>query len=390
MKARRAARVLVMCLALLFLGCGGNNRSTDTGSLADHPSSDKPGLTDDTKEFADDSTSLPSDHQSDGQTDSQVQDDDSDQGVQADVLGEELQFQNLCPQPIIEIAEGMEVPPQTILHLSGENSLPSAGEIVSYLWTVEQPAENKFNLVPFLAFPGPTHEVNVAGTYTYCLDVCDEERCSNDAQCGTTVCKKVVVIPEPGIHCELTWDTPGDPDQFDEGPGMGADMDLHFTHPFATGPDLDSDGMPDPWFDLTWDCFWYNPNPGWFSVNPDMSDKPNLIRSDTDGAGPESIQLKEPVDGYEYKLGVHYWDDHGFGPSYPMIKCWIFGQLVFHKDLKELGVGMNECDMWYVATIQWDSGQVTSYQNPMGGLHNTHCYQNPAFAQIVGDVCGCF
>ena len=390
MKARLAAWALVPCLALPFQGCGSNNRSTEAGGLADLPSLDKPGLTGDTKEFADDSTSLPSDHQSDSQTDSQVQDDDSDQGVQADVLGEELQFQNLCPQPIIEIAEGMEVPPQTILHLSGENSLPSAGEIVSYLWTVDQPAENKFNLVPSMAFPGPTHEVNVAGTYTYCLDVCDEERCSNDAQCGTTVCKKVVVCPcDFGLHCELTWDTPGDPDQWDEGPDMGSDMDLHFAHPWATGPDIDQDGKPDPWFDLAWDCFWYNPVPQG-GINPNWTDSPSLDRDDTDGSGPENLNLSAPLGEHEYRIGVHYWDDHGFGPSYPAVKCWIAGQLVFWKNLQELGVGMNKCDMWEVATVDWGTGQFTSIQNPQGGLKITPCYQNPAFAQIVGSVCGCF
>ena len=294
-----------------------------------------------------------------------------------------------CPQPTILIEEGEEVPPQTNLHLYGEYSTPSSGAITSYSWTVDQPEENKFNLVPTLVFPNPTHQVNVAGTYTYCLDVCDAQFCSSDAQCNTTACKKVVVVPDQAIHCELTWDTPGDLNQFDEGPDAGSDMDLHFTHPFATGPDLDGNGKPDGWFDLTYDCFWYNPNPEWESMNPNVSDDPSLDRDDTDGAGPENINLDVPVDGREYRIGVHYWDDHGFGASYPMIKCWIFGQLVFEKNLKELDVKMFKCDMWEVATIQWDSGQVTSVQDDTGGLKITHCYENPAFVQIGGDTCDC-
>ncbi|NOZ02875.1 MAG: hypothetical protein GXP54_13460, partial [Deltaproteobacteria bacterium] len=285
--------------------------------------------------------------------------------------------------------EGEEVPPQTILHLHGDQSQGSSGAITSYDWSVDQPPENKFNLVPTLNFPNPTHEVNVAGTYTYCLDVCDAQFCSSDPQCNTTVCKKVVVVPDQAIHCELTWDTPGDLNQFDEGPDAGSDMDLHFTHPFATGPDLDGDGAPDGWFDLTYDCFWYNPTPEWESMNPNVSDNPSLDRDDTDGAGPENVNLDVPVDGRLYKIGVHYWDDHGFGASYPTVKCWIFGQQVYEKNLKELDVKMFKCDMWEVATIAWDSGQVVSVQDVNGGPKITHCYQNPAFVKIGGDTCDC-
>ena len=296
---------------------------------------------------------------------------------------------NYCPVPVVIIEEGEEVPPQTTIHLHGDQSQLSPGVIPSYYWTVEQPEANKFNLVPSQTFPNPTHEINVTGTYTYCLDVCDAQFCSNDVQCNTTACKKVVVMPEPAIHCELTWDTPGDSDQFDEGTNMGSDMDIHFTHPFATGPDLDDNGKPDGWFDLTYDCFWYNPNPEWESMNPNVSDDPSLDRNDTDGAGPENINLEVPVDGREYWIGVHYWDDHGFGASYPMIRCWILGQLAFEKNLKELDFKMFKCDMWEVATIQWNSGKITPIQDESGGPKITHCYQNPSFAQIGGDTCDC-
>jgi len=297
-----------------------------------------------------------------------------------------------CPQPIIVVEEGEEVPPQTIIHLHGDQSQASSGSISSYQWSLDQPEENKFNLIPTYTFPNPTHEVNVAGTYTYCLDVCDAQFCSNDAQCNTTACKKVVVVPDQAIHCELTWDTPGDLNQFDEGPDAGSDMDIHFTHPFATGPDLDGDGGPDGWFDLTYDCFWYNPEQEWESMNPNVSDDPSLDRDDTDGAGPENINLDVPVDGRVYKIGVHYWDDHGFGASYPTVKCWIFGQHVFEKNLKELGVNgvkMFNCDMWEAATIEWPSGKVTAVPGEQSGMKITHCYQNPAFVQIGGDTCDC-
>ncbi len=293
-----------------------------------------------------------------------------------------------CPQPVIVIEEGEEAKPQDIIHLHGEQSQPASGSIQSYSWTVQQPSDNKFALVPAANFYAPTHEVNVGGDYTYCLDVCDSDFCSSDPQCKTTACKKVSVVPDEAIHCELTWDTPGDSNQFDSGPDAGSDMDLHFLHPFATGPDLDGDGKPDGWFDIPYDVFWYNKNPEWESVNPNVADNPSLDRDDTDGAGPENVNLRVPVAGRVYRVGVHYWDDHGFGFSYPRLKCYIWGQLVFDRDLEALGHKMVKCDMWEAATITWPQGIVTAVQNADGSLKITPNYMNNAFVVVGGSSCG--
>jgi hypothetical protein len=274
-----------------------------------------------------------------------------------------------------------------VLHLHGDQSQPATGSIESYHWTVSQPSENKFNLVPNASFPNPTHEMNVCGEYTYCLDVCDGAHCSDDPKCHTTACKKVIVLGVKAIHCELTWDTPGDENQFDEGPDLGSDMDLHFVHPDAGGPDLDGDGKPDGWFDIPGDCFWFNQQPDWESPNPNTHDDPHMDRDDTDGAGPENLNLDAPVSGRTYRLGVHYWDDHGYGPSYARVKCYLWGGLVLDIDQKFLGVEMVTCDMWEVATIEWDSGKVTQVKNPDGSLKITHKYLNPAFVQIGGGGC---
>jgi hypothetical protein len=303
--------------------------------------------------------------------------------IEASGFGVEVE----CPIPVIVTEEGEDVPPQTVLHLHGDQSQPATGSIESYHWSVTQPDTNKFNLVPSASFPNPTHEMNVGGEYTYCLDVCDGAYCSNDPKCHTTACKKVIVLPDKAIHCELTWDTPGDLNQFDEGPDAGADMDLHFAHPFATGPDLDGDGKPDGWFDIPYDCFWFNPEPDWESMNPNAHDDPSLDRDDTDGAGPENVNLDAPVKGRTYRVGVHYWDDHGYGFSYARVKCYVWGQQVLDINQKDLGVKMFRCDMWEVATISWDSGAVAQVKNPDGSLKITHKYQNPAFVQIGGGTC---
>ncbi|MBM4388217.1 MAG: hypothetical protein FJ088_10795, partial [Deltaproteobacteria bacterium] len=176
------------------------------------------------------------------------------------------------------------------------------------------------------------------------------------------------------LHVELSWDTPNDPNQYDEGPEAGSDLDLHFLHPFATGPDLDGDGKPDGWFDIPYDCFWFNPNPEWGSVNPNINDNPSLDRDDTDGAGPENLNLDVPENGRIYKIGVHYWDDHGYGPSTACIKIWVWQVLVFNECVK-----LYELDMWEVATIYWPAGAVTKIFNNEGKSKVIPNYVNPAF-----------
>ena len=230
--------------------------------------------------------------------------------------------------------------------------------------------------------------MNVAGEYTYCLDVCDAQHCSNDAQCATTACKKVTVFPcGPALHVELTWETPGDLDPTDTGPDAGADLDLHFLDPQATGPDLDGDGQPDGWFDLVNDTFWFNPQPDWGSADPNAGDNPGLDRDDSDGWGPENLNYQPPSGSGVYRIGVHDWDDHGFGISYPRLKVYIWGQLVFDRNLKDLGQPLLTCDLWEAATVEWPSGAVKAVDLPSGGLKITHAYQNTTFAQI-GGTCG--
>ncbi len=254
-----------------------------------------------------------------------------------------------CPTAIIQIAEGHEVIPQTPLHLYGDQSYATSGSIAKWEWTVEQPLGSQSVLVPSMGFPNPTFEPNVVGLYTFHLTVWDEN--------GVPSCEpakaEVIVISDWAIHVELLWHTPEDPDETDEGPEAGSDLDLHFVHPWAGGPDVDGDGQPDGWFDQPFDCFWFNAHPEWGSFDPAVEDNPGLDRDDTDGAGPENINLRLPEDVL-YRVGVHYWDDHGYGASYATVRIYLFSQLVFEVSDVKLG----HLDMWEVATIEWPSGKV--------------------------------
>ena len=277
-----------------------------------------------------------------------------------------------CPVAVIHVEEGEEVIPQTVLHLHGENSYSNAGNINKYEWEVDQPALSASKFVPTASYPSPTFEANVAGKYTFKLNVWDEYGRKSCFSAETVV----FVVPDEAIHVELLWTSPGDPNPDDEGPMAGTDLDLHFAHPNASQEDLDGDGKKDPWFDPTWDTFWFYPLQNWGSVSSN-DDNPSLDRDDVDGNGPENINLDVPEDGKSYAFGINYWDDHGFGSAFATVRVYIYAQLVF--EVKD--VVMYNHDMWWVGNIEWPSGQVKSKMAANGGYWLTHDYHHPLFYQ---------
>lgn len=277
--------------------------------------------------------------------------------------------EQLCPTAVIKCGEGEQVIPQTNLHLYGSQSYAPAGSIVKYEWSVEQPDLSASLFSPSKSFPDPTFEVNVAGTYVFHLDVWDA---ANVQSCepGTY---EVVVIPDDAIHVELLWHTPLDADETDEGADLGSDMDLHFAHPNANMPDYDGDGAPDPWFDALYDCYWFNAHPNWADSAPGVDDNPALDRDDTDGAGPENLNLSIPEVQKLYRIGVHYWDDNGYGSSNATVRVYIYGVLTF--EVKDVTLLMD--DMWYAATLDWPSAEVTAVTGATTPYSITPDYPSP-------------
>jgi hypothetical protein len=264
-----------------------------------------------------------------------------------------------CPTAIISIGEGDTVVPQTVLHIDGTQSIAPAGTIAKYQWEVTQPQGSVGLFLPNNSAPQVTFEPNVAGDYVFRLRVWDQ---GGKESCFPGV-RTVKVLPDQAIHVELLWNTPGDPVQSDEGPAAGADLDLHFAHPYGSVLDFDNDGKADPWFDAKYDCFWFNKNPEWGSYDPNVDDNPSLDRDDTDGAGPENLNLTLPEDGMNYAVGVHYFDDHGWGPSTAEVRIYIYGQLQYQVTSKAL----NQGDLWYVADVHWPSANVAGKLPPGGG-----------------------
>ena len=50
-----------------------------------------------------------------------------------------------------------------------------------------------------------------------------------------------------------------------------------------------------------------------------------------------------------YRVAVHGWNDHGFGPSAATVRIFLMGQLIFEAGPVSLETG----DLWEVADITW-------------------------------------
>jgi len=249
-----------------------------------------------------------------------------------------------CPVAHIAVAEGEQVLPQTVLHLDASGSSAAFGSIVGYEWSVVQPSGSVSVFAPSATVVNPTFETNIVGDYIFRLSVTDGAGVVSCSPAELTV----TVVPEDAIHVELLWRTPGDADESDSGGDQvsfsaGSDVDLHFLHPRSFGI----------YFSPDYDCYWDNIRPEW--GGPGGADDPRLDRDDTDGGGPENLNVEAPESGIRYQVGVHYWNDWGYGDVFATVNVYIFGRLRerWHD------VALTYDDMWDAYTIDWPEGTVT-------------------------------
>lgn len=225
--------------------------------------------------------------------------------------------------------------PQTMVQLSAEG-LPE--DAVGYRWSVVQPEGSVSVFRPSAFVLTPTFELNVAGTYTFILEVFDSE-----GRVLETTRYTMAAVPAADLHVSLTWHTPNDPDETNTGLNAGADLDLHVLR-----TDLGGD-----WFGVIHDTFWDSPAQGYLDGSP----RPSLDRDDTDGAGPENANLAT-LTGGSYAVGIHYWDHHEFGSSFATIRIYLRGQLVEEW----AGVELRDRDFWHSHNID-PNGVVTRVGN---------------------------
>lgn len=178
--------------------------------------------------------------------------------------------------------------------------------------------------------------MQLAGTYVVELDVWNQQGVKSCEPARMTL----KAIADQDIHIQLVWSTPGDSDESDD---EGSDVDLHLLHPRAY---LNWDGQP-------WDCFWRNKEPNWGDPDSERDD-PSLDIDDTDGVGPENINLDNPQFNHTYNVGVHYYEARSLGVSYATVRIYLGGQLTHEVQ----GQQLFHHQFWHVADIEWPSGRI--------------------------------
>jgi hypothetical protein len=276
-----------------------------------------------------------------------------------------------CPTPVIDVAQGHYVSPDTLLSMNASGSIAPDGEVSFISWAVTSPPGAAAGIFD----PGPeamavTYPVSDLGEYIFSLKVFDEVDGQVVPGCGTATWSVTVKDAIPLI-VELTWDTPGDTDQTDTGTGAGADLDLHVHDGLGSGPDYDADGEPDTWFDFVHDLYWVDPSPNWGSPSPD--DDPWLVLEDPDGAGPERMEYHAPILATSLTVGAHVWSDYGFGSSVATVRIFHFEELV--HTITDVVVASG--DLWEAGAVTWPKVEWLPAVGNEGGPRITPAYPNP-------------
>lgn len=273
---------------------------------------------------------------------------------------------NTCPLPLVA-EDTFDVQPLDIITLDGSPSTDPDGEVQSWRWTVVQRPEGSVSQ-PLESFADPRRPadggepddtstpraqffVDLTGEYVLELQVVDalgQPSCEPNAVARVTI----RAVPEKDLHIQLVWSTPDDPDETDT---TGTDVDLHLAHERADGR----------WSALAgdWDCYFGNAQPDW-GVAGEVVDNPSLDIDDTNGAGPENINLAEPEVGVSYEVGAIYFRSTStFGdpqvdrtaqhPSYVSLRIFNRGTPLVELVGKELTAGGQ---LWHMATVTWCEG----------------------------------
>ena len=232
------------------------------------------------------------------------------------------------------------VPLDTLALDSTRSSSEDGSPIVRTEWTlVQRPPDSGAALSQGMQGARNDLFLDLTGEYRVEMHVWNER--------GQRSCEPAVLdieaTPDEDIHIQLVWDTPNDNNQFDS---FGSDIDLHL---------LRQGGV---WNMAPLDCFWQNLEPDWGKAF-DGSDNPSLDIDDTDGWGPENINLNNPESDRRYHVGVHYFSDQGFGTSFATVRLYLGGRL--EKEYRRQR--MRDQQFWHVADIDWSRREVIEYND---------------------------
>jgi hypothetical protein len=234
------------------------------------------------------------------------------------------------------LSDQIEAAPLQTVVLDGSNSFADGSSVAEYKWELIQvPQDSAASLRDVQNEPGdPARQelfLDLAGAYVVELEVSNEF--------GTVSCEPTTVtilaVPTERVHIQLVWTNPEDPNEADL---SGADVDLHLVRMGSGG-----------WFDRVWDTYYRNPEPRW------QPEHPSLDIDDTNGHGPENINMDDPEPCTWYAVGAHYFQDHGFGTAYVTVRIYLDNALVFELLNQPL---LRSGEFWDVARIHWPTQSV--------------------------------
>ncbi|HRE88228.1 MAG TPA: hypothetical protein PK095_03725 [Myxococcota bacterium] len=163
------------------------------------------------------------------------------------------------------------------------------------------------------------------------------------------------------VHVVMTWRTPNRENQIPINLGaMKPDLDLHLLH---------SGGGA--FFDPRWDCFFENSSPDWGAPGP--ADDPELFEPYMMDDALEVIAVaprSSPSSDQNHRVGVHLWNDAGYGESLATVRVYVDGVL---RDTWA-DVALRQGDLWESHIIDWPSGTVTRITNTDGTAFITPMY----------------
>ena len=230
----------------------------------------------------------------------------------------------------------MTVEPLDTITLSAAGCTDPDGDPLTYAWiVVSRPPGSTAEIVDPDSMEARFF-VDLATTpdhpYVFRVTVTDPSGAS--ATCEVTV----LAVPTRALHIQLVWDRDV------------TDLDLHLLNPAGS---VDPDGSAG-WFNTPNDCHWANRSPNWGDAGS-VADNPSLDLDDISGYGPENLSLAAPASGV-YTVGVHYYCDHGLGPSLATVRIYCGGVLAAELAGVELS---STGQLWQAATIQWPGCAVT-------------------------------
>ena len=252
-----------------------------------------------------------------------------------------------CYTPRFGIGPANPVIAQTVVTLT-----PYLGAYeAAVTWSVKAPDGAAVAVQPAFDARGATFAADLVGRYTITLELTPGPSFPRTI-CGPGEATLEVLAGSP-LHVELTWATPSDPDSTDEGPGSGADLDLHVVMLERATRDTNGDGAVDGLFDRQADC--WSRNQGTPVSSPGAGPTPAALdRDDSDGGGPENANVALPSVVGPYDIYVEGANDYGFGPSVATVRVFVHGALAFEASHEVM-----DWQIWPAARIDWAAGQVT-------------------------------